>query len=197
VDWAFAGLAGWVLIGVAVLGYYALSASNTTPKAPVIADNAPKTSVAKQSAPIEDLNQQSANTTASGDGSRKVRTINIRPAANMPAREPPVTAWPEPSASQDASVRSKVADANVPKAAIPSEPNTPAPRADTPVVGQKSVRTSAAPPQVTPRNGVIPCQTSAGRDGHWAWRTVDGKRCWYVGRAGMSKDRLQWVRSAG
>jgi hypothetical protein len=25
----------------------------------------------------------------------------------------------------------------------------------------------------------------------WSWRIIDGKRCWYPGRPGMSKDKLQ------
>ena len=28
--------------------------------------------------------------------------------------------------------------------------------------------------------------------GHWSWRIVDGKKCWYPGRPGVSKDNLHW-----
>jgi hypothetical protein len=28
--------------------------------------------------------------------------------------------------------------------------------------------------------------------GHWSWRMIDGKKCWYPGRPGMAKDRLHW-----
>ena len=34
------------------------------------------------------------------------------------------------------------------------------------------------------------------RNGYWSWRIIDGKRCWYLGRPGMSKAKLQWPRSA-
>src|SRR5258705_7543318 len=34
------------------------------------------------------------------------------------------------------------------------------------------------------------------RTDYWSWRIIDGKRCWYPGRPGMSKDKLQWPRSA-
>ena len=46
---------------------------------------------------------------------------------------------------------------------------------------------------------VTDCQTSVTRkDGdlaHWSWRTIDGKQCWYLGRPGMDKARLQWPQS--
>jgi hypothetical protein len=34
------------------------------------------------------------------------------------------------------------------------------------------------------------------RSGYWSWRVIDGKRCWYPGRAGMDKANLQWPKSA-
>jgi hypothetical protein len=34
------------------------------------------------------------------------------------------------------------------------------------------------------------------RSGYWSWRIIDGKRCWYSGRAGMDKANLQWPKSA-
>jgi hypothetical protein len=34
------------------------------------------------------------------------------------------------------------------------------------------------------------------RSGYWSWRIIDGKRCWYLGRAGMDKANLQWPKSA-
>ena len=30
---------------------------------------------------------------------------------------------------------------------------------------------------------------------YWSWRIIDGKRCWYAGRPGMSKANLHWPRS--
>ncbi len=34
------------------------------------------------------------------------------------------------------------------------------------------------------------------RTDFWSWRIIDGKRCWYPGRPGMSKAKLQWPQSA-
>jgi hypothetical protein len=36
----------------------------------------------------------------------------------------------------------------------------------------------------------------ADRTGYWSWRNIDGKRCWYPGRAGMDKANLKWPQSA-
>ena len=37
------------------------------------------------------------------------------------------------------------------------------------------------------------CQTSAqGVDSHWAWRLIDGRKCWYKGASGMDKSLLHW-----
>jgi hypothetical protein len=39
----------------------------------------------------------------------------------------------------------------------------------------------------------IECQTSVqSSDGHWAWRLIDGRKCWYKGAAGMDKSLLHW-----
>jgi hypothetical protein len=39
----------------------------------------------------------------------------------------------------------------------------------------------------------IECQTSAqGGDGHWAWRLIEGRKCWYKGAGGMDKSLLHW-----
>jgi hypothetical protein len=35
------------------------------------------------------------------------------------------------------------------------------------------------------------------RNEHWAWRIIDGKRCWYPGRAKMSKSNLHWPTTIG
>jgi hypothetical protein len=31
---------------------------------------------------------------------------------------------------------------------------------------------------------------------YWSWRIIDGQRCWYPGRPGMSKEMLWWPRQA-
>jgi hypothetical protein len=42
------------------------------------------------------------------------------------------------------------------------------------------------------------CSASAPRDGrgHWSWREIDGRRCWYEGKPGMSKSLLAWPEQA-
>jgi hypothetical protein len=71
----------------------------------------------------------------------------------------------------------------------------PAPRAGTDVREQSKVRVTAVAPEVPTRDGAIACQASSGRGGYWAWRMIDGRKCWYEGKPGMSKDNLRWVRS--
>jgi hypothetical protein len=39
----------------------------------------------------------------------------------------------------------------------------------------------------------IDCRSEKGSDGWWSWRNIDGKRCWYKGQPGMSKDKLRWA----
>ena len=45
-------------------------------------------------------------------------------------------------------------------------------------------------------NSAVECKAElpAAPTGHWSWRTVDGKRCWYQGPPGMDKANLQWPR---
>jgi hypothetical protein len=39
----------------------------------------------------------------------------------------------------------------------------------------------------------IECQLSKGVHGyHWAWREIDGRRCWYEGEHGTAKSTLHW-----
>jgi hypothetical protein len=46
----------------------------------------------------------------------------------------------------------------------------------------------------TTASSVIECKAelppAAGE--YWSWRIIDGKRCWYPGRPGMSKANLRW-----
>lgn len=30
--------------------------------------------------------------------------------------------------------------------------------------------------------------------GHWSWRTIDGRTCWYAGQPGKPKHQLAWPR---
>jgi hypothetical protein len=39
----------------------------------------------------------------------------------------------------------------------------------------------------------LECQASAqSGESHWAWRLIDGRKCWYKGAAGMDKSLLHW-----
>jgi hypothetical protein len=46
----------------------------------------------------------------------------------------------------------------------------------------------------TPAGAVITCHAKNGSDGHWSWRQVDGKKCWYKGKRNVSKSELRWVQ---
>ena len=41
-------------------------------------------------------------------------------------------------------------------------------------------------------NAQVECQSEKGAGYPWAWREIDGKRCWYKGKAGMDKKLLRW-----
>ena len=47
---------------------------------------------------------------------------------------------------------------------------------------------------IVPAAAVFVCQPSKGGDGHWSWRIIDGKRCWYPGKRSVKKSDLQWSR---
>ena len=32
--------------------------------------------------------------------------------------------------------------------------------------------------------------------GHWSWRLIDGRKCWYAGKAVISKASLRWATAA-
>jgi hypothetical protein len=44
----------------------------------------------------------------------------------------------------------------------------------------------------------IKCQSSppSSNRGHWAWRLIDDKKCWYAGEPGMDKSKLHWAPNA-
>jgi hypothetical protein len=41
----------------------------------------------------------------------------------------------------------------------------------------------------------VECQSEKGAGYPWAWREIDGKRCWYKGQPGMDKKLLRWAES--
>lgn len=40
------------------------------------------------------------------------------------------------------------------------------------------------------------CSAARGAGGHWSWREIDGRRCWYQGDPGRSKSLLRWSLSS-
>ena len=42
----------------------------------------------------------------------------------------------------------------------------------------------------------IECRSEKGDGYPWAWRQIDGKRCWYKGKPGMDKKLLRWAEGA-
>ena len=51
---------------------------------------------------------------------------------------------------------------------------------------------------VTSEAAAIDCAAEApSGKGHWSWRMIDGKKCWYPGRPGISKDKLRWPGTVG
>ena len=40
---------------------------------------------------------------------------------------------------------------------------------------------------------VTECLSEKGAGHPWAWREIDGRRCWYKGKAGMDKKLLRWA----
>lgn len=44
-----------------------------------------------------------------------------------------------------------------------------------------------------PAAQALECQASVqDGDGHWAWRLIDGRKCWYKGAVGIDKSLLHW-----
>jgi hypothetical protein len=41
------------------------------------------------------------------------------------------------------------------------------------------------------------CSASPGKtQGHWSWRLIDGRKCWYAGKAVIAKASLRWPAAA-
>lgn len=36
------------------------------------------------------------------------------------------------------------------------------------------------------------CSVSAGKQGYWSWRMIDGRKCWYEGKPMLSRAMLEW-----
>jgi hypothetical protein len=40
------------------------------------------------------------------------------------------------------------------------------------------------------------CSVSAGSQGYWSWRMIDGRKCWYEGKPMLSRAMLEWPANA-
>jgi hypothetical protein len=41
------------------------------------------------------------------------------------------------------------------------------------------------------------CSASPSKaQGHWSWRLIDGRKCWYAGKTAISKSVLKWPAAA-
>jgi hypothetical protein len=40
------------------------------------------------------------------------------------------------------------------------------------------------------------CNVSAGSQGYWSWRMIDGRKCWYEGKPMLSRAMLEWPANA-
>lgn len=49
-------------------------------------------------------------------------------------------------------------------------------------------------PEAEAKAQIRQCQAArpASAQGHWTWRNVDGRKCWYAGRAMIPRSLLQW-----
>ena len=52
-------------------------------------------------------------------------------------------------------------------------------------------------PTAQAKASVKECSASPGKtQGHWSWRLIDGRKCWYAGKAVISKSLLRWPAAA-
>jgi hypothetical protein len=51
---------------------------------------------------------------------------------------------------------------------------------------------SAPAAQVRECSAAVPSSAQ----GHWSWRLIDGRKCWYAGRTVISKSLLRWPATA-
>jgi hypothetical protein len=59
-----------------------------------------------------------------------------------------------------------------------------------------AVLTSALLPISAPAAHVRECRAAASATGHWSWRLIDGRKCWYSGKAVVAKSALRWPAAA-
>jgi hypothetical protein len=59
-----------------------------------------------------------------------------------------------------------------------------------------AVFSAALVPVGAPAAQVRECSVAASNHGHWSWRLIDGRKCWYAGKTVISKSLLKWPAAA-
>lgn len=201
-----AGAVGLLLVpALGVLGYQWLSKLNSAGSAPVPVMNTvvEKTLSAGEVLSGEKRLDRSANTSPI-DQPKKVRIVTFRRhggAVSTPASGFTLGERSNLDAFAVGPINLSPVDAADGEAAgIPTSPHleqsksisSAASSAVQTIDNQDVSRAAAMPAPDSVRNRKIPCQSAAGRGGHWAWRIIDSRKCWYEGKAGMSKNNLRW-----
>jgi hypothetical protein len=65
------------------------------------------------------------------------------------------------------------------------------------ILGAAVLATATFPASMS-RAQTIECASEviAGRSGHWSYRLIDGRKCWYQGKPMMPKSSLYWPKSS-
>jgi hypothetical protein len=51
-------------------------------------------------------------------------------------------------------------------------------------------------PTVQAKAQIKECSGAPASRGHWSWRLIDGRKCWYAGKAVIAKSSLRWAAVA-
>ena len=118
------------------------------------------------------------------------RDAKSEPSANQGVEPPDQHRRPTPSARLSVNLSSREGD--VPKSSSPAAPvSERAHHEKTP--GTQTANISAQSKPVRTSVKAVACQTSSpAGHGHWAWRLIDGRKCWYEGAVGMDRSLLRW-----
>lgn len=65
-------------------------------------------------------------------------------------------------------------------------------------VALAAIVTGALIPIDAPAAQIRECRAAvpAKAQGHWSWRLIDGRKCWYAGRTVVAKSSLRWPAAA-
>jgi hypothetical protein len=66
------------------------------------------------------------------------------------------------------------------------------------LVALAAIITGALIPIDAPAAQIKECRAAvpAKAQGHWSWRLIDGRKCWYAGRTAIAKSSLRWPAAA-